>query len=469
MKNNIYLNIFIKKNIKFILFLIKIILIINFKNQLNIKKMKINNNYFTIQKDLHLSFKNPLKNNIRIGIYIYNLKNGGTQRITSILLNYFYKVKIFSLFLFTQQKKEGNEYIIPNKIKRIIIKDRLMKFLIKEIYKNKINVLIYQFPNYKGINILNQLKKIKIIFYQHYCFLYWVYFNYYMFKNIYKSLQNSKYIISIVPFENNYIFKNWGINSILMNNFITYDYNYIISSDLSVKTILMMGRGQDKLKRYELGILAMEYIREEISECKMTIVSNITSIYPLKILVDNIDLQRIITFVEYTSTPELYFKNASLHIFPSLSESFGLVLSETKSYGIPNILLGIDYVTIAKRGTINIYDDSPESICKEVIKILKKNNYKIELAKYSRKSMKNFNNKILLRKWIKLILSIYNGDEYYQNIRMNIINISKNNLIKIAVNQLKLLKLRKTINAKVNDIINFTFLENYNYSLNKYN
>ena len=283
---------------------------------------------------------------------------------------------------------------------------------------------------------------------------------YYIFKNIYKSLQNSKYIISLVPFENNFIFKNWGINSILMSNFITYDYNYIIPSDLSDKTILMIGRGQDKLKRYELGIMAMEYIREEIPKCKMKIVSNKTSIYPLKILVDNIDLQNNIKFVEYTSTPEIYFKNASLHIFPTVSESFGLVLSETKNYGIPNILLGIDYVTIAKRGTINIYDDSPESISKEAIKILKKSNYKLELGKSSKRSMKKFNNQLLLRKWIKLILNIYNGDNYYNNFRMNNINISENNIMKIAINQIKLLKLRKNINISINDIINFTFLEN---------
>ena len=286
---------------------------------------------------------------------------------------------------------------------------------------------------------------------------------YYIFKNIYKSLQNSKYIISLVPFENNFIFKNWGINSILMSNFITYDYNYIIPSDLSDKTILMIGRGQDKLKRYELGIMAMEYIREEIPKCKMKIVSNKTSIYPLKILVDNIDLQNNIKFVEYTSTPEIYFKNASLHIFPTVSESFGLVLSETKNYGIPNILLGIDYVTIAKRGTINIYDDSPESISKEAIKILKKSNYKLELGKSSKRSMKKFNNQLLLRKWIKLILNIYNGDNYYNNFRMNNINISENNIMKIAVNQLKLIKLRKNINVRIKDIINFTFLEINNF------
>ena len=105
--NNLFiLNKYLKTIIKVMLFIFKIIIIVKYKNQLILKNNELNNNYFNIQKNLNLSFNNMLKNNIKIGIYIYNLKNGGTQRITSILLNYFYKIKIFDLFVFTQKKKE---------------------------------------------------------------------------------------------------------------------------------------------------------------------------------------------------------------------------------------------------------------------------------------------------------------------------------------------------------------------------
>lgn len=74
-------------------------------------------------------------------------------------------------------------------------------------------------------------------------------------------------------------------------------------------------------------------------------------------------------------SPEIHYKNSSLHIFPTISESFGLVLSETKTYGIPNILLGLDYVLISYGGTAIIYDDYPESIARESIKILQNEKY----------------------------------------------------------------------------------------------
>ena len=99
-------------------------------------------------------------------------------------------------------------------------------------------------------------------------------------------------------------------------------------------------------------------------------------------------------------------------------------------------------------------------ISKEAIKILKNNDYKLELGKDSKKSMRKFNNQLLLKNWIKLILCIYNGDEYYQNLRMNDKKISKKYILKIVENQLNLLKRRTNLNIQINEIINFSYLEN---------
>jgi hypothetical protein len=73
----------------------------------------------------------------------------------------------------------------------------------------------------------------------HCSFLTWFYLgNYSFIKNLYKEYKNSKYIVSLIPFENDFLFKKWGIKSILLNNIITYDYDNISPSDLSSKTIL---------------------------------------------------------------------------------------------------------------------------------------------------------------------------------------------------------------------------------------
>jgi len=157
----------------------------------------------------------------------------------------------------------------------------------------------------------------------------------------------------------------------------------------------------------------------------------------------SLNLEEKVKYVPLTLSPELYFKNASLHFFPTNYESFGLVLCETKIYGIPNILLGLNYVSIAKGGTIIIYDDKPETLANEAIKILKNKRYRKKLGKEARKSMKKFNNNMLLLKWVELILSVYKGDKYYELLRKhNKEKISDDEAINIINTQIKFLQMR---------------------------
>ena len=246
-----------------------------------------------------------------------------------------------------------------------------------------------------------------------------------------------------------------------MNNFVSFDYNFIIPSNLLSKNILMVGRGADKYKRFYLGIQSMEYIIEEMYETNMKIISEIEYIFPLLILVNNLNLEKKIQFIGFTLTPEIYFKNASLHFFPTLSESFGLVLSETKIYGIPNILVGLDYVSIAKGGTFIIYDDSPESMAKEAIIILKNIIYRKKLGREARQSMEQFQNNNLAKKWINLILSIDINETYYDLLRKKDEVISNNKLIVILKRQIQMLKIRNNYfeNITINNIGNFSHLE----------
>ena len=313
--------------------------------------------------------------------------------------------------------------------------------------------------------MLNKLNKTKTIIYNHSSLFIWIYSHKYsLFNTTYREYTNSKYIISLIPLENDYIFKKWGINSILMNNFITYEYYSVNISNLSSKIIIMIGRGSDKQKRFNLGIQAMEYIIKDMPICIMKIISNITNTNFLQDLINNLNLENNVEFVGYAIKPHIYYQNASLHIFTSISESFGLVLSETKIYGIPSILLGIDYTSISIGGTIIIYDDSIESIAKESIKILRNDIYRKKLGNEARLSMKKFNNKLILKKWVKLILSIYNGHFYYQKLRNNDKKISKISALKILDNQIKILIKRNHIfkNITINDILNLSFLQNLN-------
>ena len=73
-----------------------------------------------------------------------------------------------------------------------------------------------------------------------------------------------------------------------------------------------------------------------------------------------------------------------------------------------------------------------------------------------------FNNELLYNRWIKLILSVYNGDIYYQTLRNSSKSISGKEAIKILSNQINLLKSRNIIfnNMTIDDFTNFTKMSN---------
>ena len=310
----------------FFIFIFYIIYSINNEKNFFLLKQRLKNNLNTF----NLKFDKNVKKKINIGIYAFGIKNGGRARSTSLLINNIDKLQIFNIFLFTKRGKEKDEYQLPNNLKRITIKNDL----IKQIKKNKLEILIYQLSIHEEIEKLNNLHKVKVIFYQHLGVFDWIYGNYKIFKTIYRDYINSKYVINIIPYENDYLFKEWGIKSILMDNFMTYEFEKVIPSNLIVKKILMIGRGDAKKKRFEIGIQAMEYIIKEIPESEMIIISNLNRITSLVFLISNINLENKIKLVGYTASPELYFKNISLNLFPSISEAFPLVMCETKIFQI---------------------------------------------------------------------------------------------------------------------------------------
>ena len=138
-----------------------------------------------------------------------------------------------------------------------------------------------------------------------------------------------------------------------------------------------------------------------------------------------------------------------------------MILCETKIYGIPNILTGLDFVSMSKGGTIIIYDDKPESIAKEEIKILNDKNYRKKLGEEARESMKKYNNEQTIKKWIKLIFSVYYGDESYKNLRVQDQNLPEDESLKIVNNQIELLKMREPYfkNLTIKTLLNFSSLE----------
>ena len=231
-----------------------------------------------------------------------------------------------------------------------------------------------------------------------------------------------------------------------MHNPQTFEYDLVTPSNLTSKEIIMIGRTNDREKRFELGIKAMENIIKEIPDSKMNIIGKYNS--KLSRIISDLNLTDYVNFSGFHSNIKEHLKSASLHILTSFAEAYPMVLSETKIFGIPTILCGLDYLALAKGGTVNIYDDNPETIAKEAIKILKDDKYRKELGNEARKSMEKIRNNLIAKRWVKLFLSVYkdnkdnkdNNDKYFKKLvsEDGRKKLSKEEAEKILNNQLKL-------------------------------
>lgn len=228
-----------------------------------------------------------------------------------------------------------------------------------------------------------------------------------------------------------------------MDNLNTYDYDSVLPSDLKGNNIIMIGRTRDFFKRFDLGIKSMESILKEVPNCIMNIISLPDP--KLEKLINTLGLDGNIKFTGYIKDPIAYYKNSSLRIMPSLAEAYPMVLGEAKVFGIPSIICGLDYLTFSKGGTVIIYDDDPNTIAKEAIKILKNNTYRLKLGKEAREDMKKRKNKFIVKKWINYLLSVNNGEEYYNKLSKNHERLSREEFDIIFKNQLTLLKKRRQI------------------------
>ena len=435
----------------------KIICIFNYIYKLNIKFFLISILISVIYIFFIIKYLNS-SNHINIGYYCRSIKYGGVERVMAQLINYLSNGNKLINYLLTIEGILPDEYPIANNTIRISLQNQKIS-IFEAIEKYHIDILIYNFYEKKEIEKLNKLNNTKVIFYDHSSYFYWLYLNVHNFTNSFYNLyKESKYVISLIPVENNYLFKKWGINSILMDNPTTFEYNYVTPSELKEKNIIMVGRADDKIKRFDLGIKSMKVILKDIPNCEMNIVSAHNNHYQR--LIEKLNLNEHVRFVGFKKKVETYFKNSSLHIMPSLAEAYPLVLGEAKIFGVPTILCGLDYISLAKGGNIIIYDDNPIIIAKEAIKILKDDKYRMLLGKEARESMKNHTNKIIANKWFNIIKSVYKGDnKSYHKVSENDNKLSDKERDIILNNQYKLFIKRnpKFKNLTFQNFIDFNF------------
>lgn len=98
---------------------------------------------------------------------------------------------------------------------------------------------------------------------------------------------------------------------------------------------------------------------------------------------------------------------SSLYLMTSFTESFGIVLLEAMSHGIPCIAFSSaegarEIITSGKNGYL-IKNRNTAAMIKKIEDLMKKDDVRKEIGKEARKSMKPYTKEVVAEKWLKLL------------------------------------------------------------------
>ena len=102
-----------------------------------------------------------------------------------------------------------------------------------------------------------------------------------------------------------------------------------------------------------------------------------------------------------------YLHKSSLYIMTSLTESFGIVLLEAMSHGIPCVAFSSaegarEIITSGKNGYL-IKNRNYSAMIKKIEDIMKKDNVRKQLGKEARKSIKKYTKEVVQEDWYELL------------------------------------------------------------------
>ncbi len=347
-------------------------------------------------------------------IYVLHLGYGGVEKYVSSLckmLESKYSIKIISTYKlyktppFNFSKNIKIEYLIDSGPRREEFKKSLKTFNIFKIVSESVKNVDILFKKYfLNLNsILNNNSKYIITTRIFHNKLVGDYANIDTIKiatehNYIENKRNINKLLSSVTYFNYFVVVSKKLESVYKNRMIKATCVYIPNvidelpknkSKLNTNNIINVGRFAIEKGLFDL-IDVFELVNKEIKDSKLYLVGDG---YLKEKLVDYVkekDLKNSIVFTGFLSHEKIekYYLDSSLYAMTSFTESFGLTLIESASYGVPEI--AFDSASgareILKDAGILIKNRDKNKMANKIITLLKN---KKELKLLSDKCFKN--------------------------------------------------------------------------------
>lgn len=364
--------------------------------------------------------KRPVK---RIGVYYHRMRNGGVEKVLSQLLVVWQSLG-YEPILITDEEPSQDDFEIQAQIERVVIaspeqscakqyrhRAKSWKTVIKKynldtiIYNSSTcHVIMWDTCLIKGLGC-------NLMVYTHSMFA--------------GSMFYSPLFASYLPLVYRMVDCVVCLSRTDLNFWNHYCRAYLIQnpiepvprhemSPLNTKNILWVGRLAEE-KQPELVLEAFELVLLDVPDATLTIVGEGESSSFKQALITKVKELKIrdhVTFTGFTTEVGSYYQNASVLAFTSMCEAAPVVLSESKSYGVPIVMFDLPNVEFTRdlRGVIKVPQDDVSAMASNLIMLLENHSKRMEMGKEGRESMETFARFDLKATWKSLFENFHNTE-----------------------------------------------------------
>ncbi|MDR0727796.1 MAG: glycosyltransferase [Puniceicoccales bacterium] len=358
---------------------------------------------------------------INIGIRIWGLTGGGTERVMQVLANHFGKDPRYHVTIFIDARQARRiDYPLHENVtivgvapgertdwKEVIEKYPQDVVICPEYHsaRNAQNILLLKFL---GVRVFAQEHNPP--FYSHPFTTSDEKFSH--FPSLYSACD----AMSCLSQADAYKWKKEGMrNSIYLPNPPTFDPNSVSPSTLEPHSILWVGSLVPWQKRPEMAIEVFAKVLQKVPTARLIMVGAIHDRRCHRRCLQRIHelgIGHAVDIVGFQKDMAPIYSNGALLMSTSRFEGWGMMIIEAKTFGLPVVSTAMPYLETLNGGCIQTPPNDVDALAEAVVDLLENPEKRKQLGAEARRDVvENFSNEVVFAKYEALIEAILTGSD----------------------------------------------------------